>query len=116
MTVWYVHRRRDGTIASAHQELRPGYAEEVVEDSAPELAAILNPPVARLSRLVIARRLTDAERASVIAMQSGTAQEQAWWLEYMSAVEIDPNDAATVAGFEAVFGAERAAALLAPEA
>lgn len=40
---WYVHRRGDGSIASAHSEIRPGYAEEAVDESNPELAAILNP-------------------------------------------------------------------------
>jgi hypothetical protein len=42
--IWYVHRRGDGSIASAHSELRPGYAEEEVADTDPELATILNPP------------------------------------------------------------------------
>lgn len=41
---WYVHRRQDGSIASAHQEMQPGYAEEALKDDDAELAAILNPP------------------------------------------------------------------------
>lgn len=39
MTVWYVHRRQDGTIASAHEEPQPGYAEEALDDATPELSA-----------------------------------------------------------------------------
>lgn len=39
MTAWYVHRRADGTIASAHEEVQPGYAEEALDDTAPELTA-----------------------------------------------------------------------------
>lgn len=31
MSIWYVHRRDDGSIASFHQEVQPGYAEEPVE-------------------------------------------------------------------------------------
>lgn len=41
---WYVHRRGDGSIASAHAEPQPGYAEEEVEDTDADLQAILNPP------------------------------------------------------------------------
>lgn len=37
--IWYVARRDDGTIASAHEEPQPGYAEEALEDAAGELAA-----------------------------------------------------------------------------
>lgn len=33
----YVHRRKDGSIASAHQEKQPGYAEEEIADGSPEL-------------------------------------------------------------------------------
>lgn len=41
MTVWYVHRREGGTIASAHEEPQPGYADEAMDEAAPELAAFL---------------------------------------------------------------------------
>ena len=44
MTVFYVHRKADGTIDAAMGRARPGYAEEVLDDSAPELAAFLHPP------------------------------------------------------------------------
>lgn len=33
MTTWYVHRRNDGTIASAHEELQPDYATEALDDT-----------------------------------------------------------------------------------
>lgn len=32
MTIWYVHRRDDGTIASAHGNPQTGYAEEALDD------------------------------------------------------------------------------------
>ena len=32
MTIWYVHRRDDGVIASAHQEMQPDYATEALDD------------------------------------------------------------------------------------
>lgn len=33
MTIWYVHRRTGGSIASAHGEIQPGYAEEALDDA-----------------------------------------------------------------------------------
>ena len=47
MTIWYVHRRDDGTIASAHQEMQPDYATEALDDASGELAdwfATVNAP------------------------------------------------------------------------
>jgi len=43
MTTWYVHRRSDGSVASAHQEVRPGYAEEALDQSSADLAPLLRP-------------------------------------------------------------------------
>ena len=45
MTTWYVHRRDDGSIASAHAEPQAGYAEEPVDEASAELQAILHPVV-----------------------------------------------------------------------
>ena len=42
MTVWYVHRREDGSIASAHEEPQPGYAEEALDETVPDLAFFLD--------------------------------------------------------------------------
>jgi len=45
MTVWYVHRRGDGSIASAYQDAQPGYAEEALDtDTSAELRTFLTPP------------------------------------------------------------------------
>lgn len=33
MTIWYVHRRADKTIASAHEDKQAGYAEEALDDA-----------------------------------------------------------------------------------
>lgn len=49
MTVWYVHRRADNSIASAHEVPQPGYAEEPLDASAPELQALFAPPVPRIA-------------------------------------------------------------------
>lgn len=68
-----------------------------------------------LSKLTILRRMTDDERATVRALRANGTDEQKYWIEeYDAAAEIDRNDPYTVAGFEAVFGVERAADLLAP--
>lgn len=37
MSIWYVHRREDGTIASAHQDMQPDYAIEALDDASGEL-------------------------------------------------------------------------------
>lgn len=78
----------------------------------PELAAMARAP---LPRLVIADRMTDAEIDIVAAMQSGDAAAKRFWVRWVSAIEIQPDDPATVAGFAAVFGKARAADLLAEE-
>lgn len=60
MTVWYVSRRDDGTIASAHEEPVKGYAEEALDESVPDLALFLDaardpvPPVAASGDFVAA--------------------------------------------------------------
>ncbi len=38
---WYVRRRGDGSIASAHGTRQPGYAEEALPDDHPEIIALL---------------------------------------------------------------------------
>lgn len=66
MTTWYVHRRDDNSIASAHGEPQVGYAEEALEDTDPEMAAYLgrtmSSPGAGHDGL-IERRARAAERA-----------------------------------------------------
>ena len=49
MTIWYVHRRADGSIASAHEEPQPGYAEEAVAETAPALQALFAPPIPQVA-------------------------------------------------------------------
>lgn len=39
MAIWYVRRNADGTIASAHEEIQVGYAEEALDDNGEELGA-----------------------------------------------------------------------------
>ncbi len=51
MTIWYVHRRGDGSIASAGEDMQPGYAEEALDDATdPEMIAyraLVTTPVVR---------------------------------------------------------------------
>lgn len=53
MTIWYVHRREDGTIASAHGEPMEGYAEEALDDATnteiQQWWAAINAPVPELT-------------------------------------------------------------------
>jgi hypothetical protein len=68
MTTWYVHRRDDNSIASAHGEPQPGYAEEALEDSDPEMAAYLGRTMAdpaasqKNTDALVERRARAAER------------------------------------------------------
>jgi hypothetical protein len=50
----YVHRRKDGSVASAHQEIQPGYAEEPIAEDSPELDVFKPkaPEPSRLDRLL----------------------------------------------------------------
>lgn len=41
---WYVHRNTDGSLASAHRDLMPGYNDEALADTDPAIVAFLNPP------------------------------------------------------------------------
>lgn len=60
---WFVHRNGGGAIASAHAQQQPGYADEALADSAPELVAFLFPPPAPLiSTYTFFQRWTPAER------------------------------------------------------
>lgn len=42
--MWFAHRRKDGSIASVHEEIQPGYAEEKVDPESDEVMAIRCPP------------------------------------------------------------------------
>lgn len=66
----------------------------------------------RLSKLEIGSRMTDSEIDLVQALYAGTAEQRRWIFLWDQAVVIDPDDPLTLAGFTAVFGAERAAQLL----
>lgn len=79
--------------------------------------AVVDAPAPRLPlpRLVVADRLTDTEVATVAALQGGNAQQQRWWLRWVSADTVNPANPDVVAGFAAVFGEDRAIELLAAE-
>lgn len=113
----YIARDDEGKVVGAFAGPQPFETEEVAADHPDYLAFIARAaaPPSRIPRLVIADRLTDAEVALVAGLQSGTAEQQRWWLRWVSATEVDAADPANVAAFEAVFGVERAAELLAPE-
>ena len=60
MADWYVHREQ-GVIVAAYQELRRGYAEEAVDEDAPELLAMRNPVPATASSGNFIRALHELE-------------------------------------------------------
>lgn len=75
--------------------------------------AIAPRPVAKLT---IVDRMTDAELAAALAFfDSGTPEATRARERWSAASEINPANSATVAMFEALYGAERTAALLAAE-
>lgn len=63
MSIWYVHRREDGTIASAHEEMQKDYAEEALDDASGELAEwfvkVNAPPPVETSKLRFALELRE---------------------------------------------------------
>lgn len=65
MTVWYVHRRDDNSIGSAHEEMQPGYAEEALDDATnPEIQAYRAKVTAQSGTAdsLIERRIADLEK------------------------------------------------------
>jgi len=101
----------DGAMVVPSDEAAPGWLHDG-EFHPPASAEALSVP---LPRLVVPDRLTDGEVAIVAALQSGNVQQQRWWLRWVSADTVNPGNPEVVAGFGAVFSAERAAELLAPE-
>jgi len=117
MTVSKIVVRRIGSKEPSLVEMTPD--EEAAYLASQEAAAReedARRAAAPLPRLVVADRLTDGEVAVVAALQSGNAQQQRWWLRWVSADTVNPTNLQVVGGFEAVFGEARAAELLAPEA
>lgn len=94
--IWYVSRRSDGAIASAHEEPVSGAAEEAVDDAVPELAAFLdaarNPLPVNITPLQLRRALnTMGIRPQVESYVAQASQDvkDAW--DYASTIEItDP--------------------------
>ena len=86
MTVWYVHRRDDGEIASAHEELQPGYAEEGLDDATnPEIVAyrkkVAGTPRISVSRLRLKLALAAAGKLDAVeaAVVAAGAVAQLYW-------------------------------------
>lgn len=119
MTVWYVHRRQDGSIQSAHEEPQPGYAEEWLDDATnAEIiayrAAVAPPAPIRVSSLQFKLALehfgwlTDVE-AAIAASDRPTQivwQEMRWVYSndariaaLAAALGKSPSDAAAVFAF-----------------
>lgn len=70
--IWYVHRRQDGSIASAHAELQPGYATEALDDRVDQglithRAMATNPGHAldANARAMIVRRADELEKGTL---------------------------------------------------
>jgi hypothetical protein len=49
---WYVTRKPDGSLASAHRDHMVGYNDETLEDEAAEIVAFLAPPAPTLAQLL----------------------------------------------------------------
>jgi len=72
MTVWYVHRREDGEIASAHGEPQEDYATEALDDEVDQeiinwFAKIKSPPLTPAQKLEAAG-LTIADLKSLLGL------------------------------------------------
>lgn len=92
--IWYVHRRDDGTIASAHAEPMEGYATEPLDETAAEMAAYFAPIKDPVPRTVTPLQLRRALRRMGLktAVEAYVAQanedvRDAW--EYAFVIEID---------------------------
>lgn len=72
-------------------------------------------PSTRLLLLTIQARMTPEEKRRVAGFWSGTDEEVAWWMQWVSSPgTLDATDPMIVVAFEAHFGPERAGELLAP--
>lgn len=86
MATWFVHRRGDGSIASAHGDAQPGYAEETLDDAAGELAewfvsaAIAPvPQEASSGQIIVALAELDWLNAVDAAVaQAGSLEQRLW--------------------------------------
>ena len=89
---------------------------EAVPEPEPEPEPAPPAPSTRLLLLTIQSRMTPEEKRRVAGFSSGTDEEVAWWLQWVSSPgSLDTADPEIVTAFEAVFGEERAAELLAAE-
>jgi hypothetical protein len=69
-----------------------------------------------VSKLVIVDRMTDAELAAALAFfANGTARARRARERWLAASEVNPANEDTIGLFQALYGAERTAELLAPE-
>ena len=88
---------------------------EPVPEPEPEPEPAPPEPSTRLLLLTIQSRMTPAEKRRVAGFSSGTDDEVAWWMQWVSSPgSLDAGDPEIIAAFQAVFGAERAGELLAP--
>lgn len=79
MTVWYVHKRDDGGIASVHGDPQPGYAEEPMDDAASPLKEWFENVRDPVPAVVTPWRLRVALRAAgkLAAVEAWVAQQSA---------------------------------------
>lgn len=54
MRKWYVRRDALGVVESAHEEVRPGYAEELLDEAHADLDYLLRPPKITEEQRIIA--------------------------------------------------------------
>lgn len=72
MTVWYIHRNPDKSIASAHGDHMPGYNDETLDDASNAeikawLAKVRTPPVVTPADKLAALGLTPEDLKTLVA-------------------------------------------------
>lgn len=87
MTTWYIHRRDDGSIASAHEEPQDGYAVEALNDETDAeiqdfFASVYAGPIS-VSRLRLKLELSERGLLADVeaAVQAGGTLPQLYWAE-----------------------------------
>ena len=105
--------RIDGAIVAVFNRPQPGRAELYLDDADAEVVAFSAVPAQPLRKTLIIERMSDAEiDAARTARGTMPARDQELW---DAATQIDPDDSRLIDFFTTLFGAVRAAELLAAE-
>jgi hypothetical protein len=108
MSVWFVHRRDDGSISWAGQYVQPGYADEQLDDAtSAELHTFLNPPLVppKPTPREWLERLAPATQLALETAALANAQVALWLRKATGAGSIDVTLAETQQGVTAMVAA-----------